>query len=760
MTLRPQLKHCFRYEVIPSRGVILLSERGHFLLPGNVYVWLTPLLNGQHSVDEIFAYFRDQLTAAEVFQALTLLRSQGFLVDATPSMPPEQAAFWEMADGDVEAAVRCLQEITVSVASFGAIDPAPFQSMLASLGIHIGDNGERWVVLTDDYLRPELDVFNQEALTCHRSWMLVKPVGTELWVGPLFLPGETGCWACLAHRLRGARKVENYLQEKTGSAAPHPIPLAVLPSTFHTALSIAATETAKWVVCRRNEGLEGRIVTLDTLSLTKQTHVLVQRPQCPRCGDPQAFAAKQAAPLVLQSRRKVFTNESGYHGLTPEGTVKKLAHHVSPLTGIVHTLRPTSTWTGENSLTPSYVTGHNFVYVSKDDSLDLDFLQASLQGSSSGKGKHPLQAKAGALCESIERYSGLFQGDEARLRARCKDLGTRAIHPNSCMLFSKQQFRNREQWNAGGLPSAWVPEPFDVDMEVEWSPVWSLTYDEPRYVPTAYCYYGYSRTHNTRFARADANGCAAGHSKEEAILQGFLELVERDSVALWWYNRLKKPAVNLSSFAEPYFQELQAYYQTLHRDLWVLDLTSDLDIPTFVAVSRRSDRKAEAIMFGFGAHLDSQIAILHALTELNLQLPLLFSIASEDDDCSLSVDPRVTSWWKTATSENHPYLTPDEALAPRAQADYPRRWSDDFYVDVMTCVQSAKERGLETLVLDQTRPDTGLHVVKVFVPGLRHFWPRFGPGRLYDAPVQMGWLTEPSTEDQLNPQPIYLSFYS
>jgi ribosomal protein S12 methylthiotransferase accessory factor len=70
-------------------------------------------------------------------------------------------------------------------------------------------------------------------------------------------------------------------------------------------------------------------------------------------------------------------------------------------------------------------------------------------------------------------------------------------------------------------------------------------------------------------------------------------------------------------------------------------------------------------------------------------------------------------------------------------------------------VQIAHEKGLETLVLDQTRPDTGLHVVKVIVPGLRHFWARFAPGRLYDAPVQMGWLTEPLHEDELNPQPIF-----
>src|SRR5262249_27039 len=195
-------------------------------------------------------------------------------------------------------------------------------------------------------------------------------------------------------------------------------------------------------------------------------------------------------------------------------------------------------------------------------------------------------------------------------------------------------------------------------------------------------------------------------------------------------------------------------------DLWVLDLTTDLNVATFVAISRLKDQEVEDIILGFGAHLDPQIAILRALTELNLQLPLLFSPMSRNGDAFLSVDPKIISWWKTTTLESHPYLAPEETSAPKTKADYSPCWSDDLYTDVMTCVQSAEEKGLETLVLDQTRPDTGLHVVKVFVPGLRHFWPRFGPGRLYDVPVQMGWLSEPQTEDQLNPQPIYLSFQS
>ena len=62
---------------------------------------------------------------------------------------------------------------------------------------------------------------------------------------------------------------------------------------------------------------------------------------------------------------------------------------------------------------------------------------------------------------------------------------------------------------------------------------------------------------------------------------------------------------------------------------------------------------------------------------------------------------------------------------------------------------------MEMLVLDQTRADIGVSVAKVIVPGLRHFWARFAPGRLYDVPVQMGWLTRPLKEEELNPIPIF-----
>ena len=143
---------------------------------------------------------------------------------------------------------------------------------------------------------------------------------------------------------------------------------------------------------------------------------------------------------------------------------------------------------------------------------------------------------------------------------------------------------------------------------------------------------------------------------------------------------------------------------------------------------------------GFGAHLDSKVAILRAVTEMNL---------------SLSYQLDWPSWLKKTTLGNQPYLVGDRESNLKVYSDYPQHYHEDLRQDILTCIDIAAQQGMETLVLDQSRPDIGLKVVKVIVPGMRHFWARFAPGRLYEVPVKMGWLTEALTEEQLNPIPMF-----
>ncbi|OWY65693.1 adenylate cyclase [cyanobacterium TDX16] len=739
---KPQFKPHFHVEAVEPSTVYLMSEQGHIALSGRLYVLLAPLLNGQYTVDEIVEQLKEHTSLFGIYHALTNLESQDYLNEAT-DVPNEVAAFWSLQGVAPGVAVSKLQDTRVSVAAFGGVKTEPFISTLESLSIQVGDQGDFTVVLTDEYLQLGLDRFNSQALRTKKPWMLVKPVGATIWVGPIFVPGQTGCWQCLAQRLRGNREVETAVGQQQGIATSFPTSRSILPTHFQIGLNLAAAEVAKWIAQGEYEQLEGKVLTLDLGSLSMQHHVLVKRPQCSACGEKAASEDRKPKPIILESQKKLFTADGGHRCFTPEQTLKKYSHHISPITGVVSALPKLET---ESDLVHVYSAVHPI----GGKANSLASLRHSLRHKSAGKGKTDQQSKASGLCEAIERYSGIFTGDEIRIKGTYAQLESAAIHPNTCMLFSVNQYHNRQEWNPQQGGFTWVPEPFDEEKEIEWTPVWSLTHQQFKYLPTAYCYYDYPLPDNHRFCRGDSNGNAAGNTLEEAILQGFMELVERDCVALWWYNQIRRAAVDLNSFDEPYLQRLKDYYQTQNRDLWVLDITNDLNIPCFAAISRRIGGATEEILLGFGTHFDAKVAILRAVTEMNQSLGI-----DLDNGLTTPDDPDWQYWLKEATLENQPYLVGDRNAPVKVYSDYPDRWHDDLRQDVLTCVEIAAQHGMETLVIDQTRSDIGLKVVKVLVPGMRHFWPRFAPGRLYEVPVKMGWLPAPLTEEQLNPIPMF-----
>lgn len=765
MSYQPKFKDCFRVEALESQGVFLLSESSSLILQDPLHQLLAPLINGQLSADEIVDKVLPQLlseqtnlreivhTSAQIYHALMSFAQQGYIATGYGNLPSQLTIFCDSLNLDPESTTQKLKQTKVAVKAFGSVAREEFIYLLESLHVNVVDGIEQEadleVVLTDDYLREELETFNRSALKSNRPWMLVKPVGTVVWIGPILYPGTTGCWECLANRLWGNRLVETHIQRGKGVSKPFTPPQSAMASTVQTALGFAATEVFKWIVRGENKRLEGVLVTLDTLSLQMQDHFLMLRPQCPACGEPRLD--EQLLPIILGNCLKKFTADGGHRCVLPEETLKKYQHHISPITGIVPSIE--SIAPPSNNSIHAYFARHAFALMSGD----LDALSQSLTGGSAGKGKTEQQAKASVLGEALERYSGVFQGNEPRLKSSYQALSDKAIHPNACLHFSQAQYDSRQDWNAKTKSlMRKVPEPFDETEEIDWTPVWSLSDQDWKYLPTAYCYFNYPKSSNS-YCWADSNGCASGNSLEEAILHGFMELVERDSIALWWYNRLSKPTVDLDSFDEPYFQALLEYYQTLHRKLWVLDITSDLNIPTFVAISQRTDREVEDIVLGFGAHFDAKIAVSRALTEANQILPSVLNLAADGSTLySSSINPDAVDWWKTATVENQPYLVPDPNAVAKRYSDYPQVWSDNLLDDIMTCQQIVEKKGMKIFVLDQTRLDIRLRVVRVIVPGMRHFWKRLGSGRLYDVPVQMSWLPAPLEENQLNPIAMWM----
>jgi ribosomal protein S12 methylthiotransferase accessory factor len=742
---RPVLKPKYHVETVPGEGCFLLSETEAHVVEGPHVPYILPLLQQGLSTEEIIESTRAALTPEETRTALDALWQAGHLTEADPAMPAPLAAYWSELDLDSAQARAALEGATVGIDVLGPVDPRPFVAALADFGVRTDAAGAPRVVLTDDYLNPGLARINSACLLSGTPYLLVKPVGLRLWVGPLVLPGYSACWQCMASRLAENREAEGYVRRRLGRPGPLPVVRARTSLGEMQAHAMAAAQMVRFLVTGTHPSLENRVLVADLASFTFDFHTVTRRPQCTVCGDPRR--AENIRPFVLAPHRS--TDEGGgYRAEPPEQTYARYQHLISPLTGVVSEVVP-SAWHGAGPLRV-YVAGHNFAL--KNDSLS--FLKDGLRSRSSGKGRTDAQARTSALCEALERCSGLHRGDEPRITAALTDMSDSAVDPRLSMLFSERQYRERAAWLAKGSRFQVVPQPFDEEAEIDWSPVWSLTHGGRRYLPTGYLYYNYPSRQDQFFYWADSNGAAAGVTPTEAALQGLLEVIERDAVALWWYNRVQRPAVDLSSLNDGYYDELRAFYASHGREFWVLDITTDVGVPAYVSVNRRVTGPTEDILFGFGAHVDARVAVNRAVTEMNQFMPAVLTTAPDGSTLFGVHDAEAVRWWRTATLSSEPYLAADSCIeAPRGG----RSHSDlDVAAAIRDIVATLAGLGLETLVLDQTRPDIGLPVVKVIVPGMRHFWARFAPGRLYEVPVRLGWLKSATPETRLNPTPMFL----
>ena len=325
---------------------------------------------------------------------------------------------------------------------------------------------------------------------------------------------------------------------------------------------------------------------------------------------------------------------------------------------------------------------------------------------SQGKGLDPDAARVSALMESIE----LWHAEHLALPLR---------RESYVVLAAEARVADPES-----LPRR-LHAPFVPEAARLWATAWDIVARREVYVPHELVCLDQTDLHGHWTFEASSNGLSSGNDVLEAIVHGICEVVERDAEALWRANGTLT-RVDLSTIDDPDCRELLRRLDAagVHAAVW--DITSDLGIPTYACgiMDSPQSRGFRQLGFfnGFGCHLDPAIALLRALTEA-VQVRLTYVAGNRDD--------LFRRMYRNVADETEQRAIWDELTRPTSQVRFARhsRATGTFEDDVQVLIEALKTGGLEQiLVADLSRPQLGIAVVKVIVPGAEGFG-RTRPGR-------------------------------
>ena len=227
-----------------------------------------------------------------------------------------------------------------------------------------------------------------------------------------------------------------------------------------------------------------------------------------------------------------------------------------------------------------------------------------------------------------------------------------------------------------------------------------------------------------------SNGLCAGNHPVEALVAGLCELIERDAVALWHARDLLARAacrLDLDSVDDPDCRAVLDRYRAAGVAVQVWDVTSDIGVPVYICDIPPNPHGHAPFLRRFrgaGCHPAPAAALARALTEA-AQSRLNRIVGLRND---LDAEGYVET---SATALGGALLDAvSDAAAPRrfGVAGFA---SDDIAAEARWLLGRLATCGLDRVaVVDLTRQDIGIPVLRVVVPGLE--WdsnhPAYRPG--------------------------------
>nr|WP_042187455.1 YcaO-like family protein [Kibdelosporangium sp. MJ126-NF4]CEL18103.1 FIG00820054: hypothetical protein [Kibdelosporangium sp. MJ126-NF4]CTQ90668.1 FIG00820054: hypothetical protein [Kibdelosporangium sp. MJ126-NF4] len=205
-----------------------------------------------------------------------------------------------------------------------------------------------------------------------------------------------------------------------------------------------------------------------------------------------------------------------------------------------------------------------------------------------------------------------------------------------------------------------------------------------------------------------SNGLASGNTWEEAVVHALCELLERDALARaghdWRGRRLHLTGLDEGCAS------LVERFERSDTSVVVRDLSDLVGLPCFEAAVW--SRTLPHVFAGAGCHLDAEVALSRALTEAAQSRLTL--IAGARDDIAHSI----YAWLGTRRKLSDPLL--NRPAPTRLFTDVESLATSSFAEDVRVLNSLVRHKtGHSPLVVDLSRPEIGIPVVRVVAPGLQ-----------------------------------------
>ena len=310
-----------------------------------------------------------------------------------------------------------------------------------------------------------------------------------------------------------------------------------------------------------------------------------------------------------------------------------------------------------------------------------------------GKGATVEESRISAIMEGIERYSAEVHNHRIERGYYHEIFGKgRIVDPRDLIL----------------------PGDADPDQILPWVEGFDIANDEPVFVPAQAVFHPLPPHYRSLF-RTSTNGLASGNTLEEAVFHALAEVIERDAWSLVEASRNTGPEV--VHIEDPLINDMQKKFSDAQVEVTIRDITSDIGIPTMAAVADDVLLKDPILLtMGMGTHTSARIAVMRALTEVAQSRLTQIHGAREDTTIAqlrkkMGYDraKRMNAYWFKDNG------TVDYATMRSCD-------SDDFLTDIRIMTEALRRKGLDrVIVIDLTREEIDIPVVRVVVPGLESY---------------------------------------